>query len=63
MNEEIWKKVKGFEKYEVSSMGRARSYNKTSNTYRILNPCVRNNIMKQKAGFPSGTILNYQIKN
>jgi len=39
---EVWKKVKGFEKYEVSSEGRVRSYNKTSKTYRILKPCVRN---------------------
>ena len=41
MQEEIWKPVKGHEKYEVSSVGNARRYKKTSNTYHILNPQLR----------------------
>ena len=39
--EEEWRIVLGYEKYEVSSLGRIRCYRKTSKTYRILKPVPR----------------------
>jgi len=39
MNTEIWKPIKGYEdRYEVSSHGRIRSYNKKTQTHLIMKP-------------------------
>lgn len=39
MNTEIWKPIKGYEdRYEASSHGRIRSYNKKTQTYLIMKP-------------------------
>lgn len=46
MSEEIWKPVKGYEKYEVSSLGNARSYKKTLKSYKQLKPIERKGYLR-----------------
>ena len=44
--EESWKPLQDFQNYEVSSLGRARSYYKTKKTYKILKPIERTGYMR-----------------
>ena len=48
MTEEIWKNIKGYEGYQVSNLGRIRTYNKTSFTKKHGERHWKNRILKFK---------------
>lgn len=45
---EIWKDIKGFDGYQISSEGRVRSFNKTTSNKRYSERHWKNRIIKQK---------------